>query len=92
MLTEMMVRQENVKQLLLEIREEKDKTLEIGLASKLGYPDEIVTALILAQLEHDENPSRDIEVMDLLWAGAILDHLDTQGFAIRRKMIRKARG
>lgn len=84
-----MIKQENVKELLRHVRSIEDKTLEIGLVSNLGYPDEVVIALILAQLENSEDPDREVVVPDLAWAGAILDHLDTQGFVVKRKKIKK---
>jgi len=84
-----MLRQEDVKDLLRHVRSIEDKTTEIGMAGNLGYSDEVVTALILAQLENSEEPEREVVVPDLLWAGAILDHLDTQGYNIQRKRIKR---
>ena len=89
MLTDYMIRKEQVKELLREVRATEDKTVELGLAGNLGYSDEVVTAMILAQLENSEEPERDITLMDLLWAGAMLDHLDTQGFSVRQKKVKK---
>lgn len=89
MLTDYMIRKEQVKELLREIRATEDKTVELGLAGNLGYPDEVVTAMILAQLENSMEPERDITIEDLLWAGAMLDHLDTQEFSVRRKKVKK---
>jgi hypothetical protein len=86
-----MIKQETVKDLLRQARATEDKTIEIGLVAKLGYPDEVVTAVILAQLENSEDPDREVTLGDLLWAGAILDHLDTQGFSIRQKKIKKTK-
>lgn len=91
MLTDYMVRQEDVKDLLHQVREVEDKTTAIAMAAKLGYPDEVVVALILAQLENSEEPERDVVIPDLIWAGAILDHLDTQGFVIHQKKVRKVK-
>jgi len=89
LLTAMMERQVDVKSLLKSVREIEDKTVLIAVAGNNGYDDEIITALILAFVENGEDPERQIVVPDLLWAGALLDHLDTQGFEITRKKLKR---
>lgn len=82
MLTDMMERQEEVMGLLQAVHEETDKTILVGLAGSLGHSDRAITAMVLALLEVSDDTSREIVVNDLIYAGSILDHLDTQGFEL----------
>jgi len=65
-------------------RDNTDKTMEDGMISNLGYDDDTVVAIVIAHKEI-RNPGGDIMVMDLMWAGAFLDHLDTLGYEVIRK-------
>lgn len=80
-------RQLDIRELIAEARtaDGDDKTVEGGLVSQLGYPDEVIVATVIAAMEMDKNPEREVTHLDLIWAGAYLDHLDTQGFEVRRK-------
>lgn len=80
-----MERQSDVRGLLASARSESDKTVVEGLVGNLGYQDDHVIAVTLAVKEMAREPSDDIVINDLVWAGAFLDHLDTQGFSLRRK-------
>lgn len=86
MLREMMNRQEEVKILLEKVREEPDKTIEEGLAGSTTWPDDKIIAVVLVRVEMSQEPERDIEILDLIWAGEFLDHLDTQNMAVRSKV------
>jgi len=89
LLRTMMERQADVLELLEDCRQEEDKTVEDGLAGHLGYDDHKVVATVLAITELSNDNDRDIQVHDLIWAGAFLDHLDTQGYELRRKKDKK---
>lgn len=78
-------RQSDVRELLNSLRHVEDKTIEDGLAGNLGHDDESVTAVVLAVKEMGRDPEADITVVDLIWAGAFLDHLDTLGKTVRAK-------
>lgn len=84
-LRQMSDRQSDVKELISGLRKTEDKTVIEGLAGNLGYDDDLVVACVLASLEMGRDPDRQIEIEDLIWAGAFLDHLDTQGFAVSSK-------
>lgn len=86
MLTEIMHRQEEVKALLQKVREEQDRTIEEGLAASTTWPDDKIIAVVLVRLEMSQEPDRPVEIIDLIWAGEFLDHLDTQNMAVRSKM------
>lgn len=92
MLRDLSDRQSEVRELLAAIRVEEDKTLEDGLAGNLGHDDDAVTVVVLAVLEMGKDPDREVTVNDLIWAGAFLDHLDTQGMAVRSKPRKKHNG
>ena len=94
LLQELSSRQSDVRELLMEVRQLEDKTVEDGLAGNLGYPDEAVIATVLAVMEMGREPDREITVKDLIWAGAFLEHLDTQGMTVRAKprVVRHANG
>lgn len=89
MIQELSERQEDVKELLASVRKIEDKSPREELASNLGYDDAVVTAAVLAAREMKREPDGPIDENDLVWAGAYLDHLDTQGFEIRRKKEKK---
>lgn len=78
-------RQSDVRELLNSVRHEEDKSIEDGLAGNLGHDDEAVISVVLAALEMGREPDREVTVKDLIWAGAFLDHLDTQGKTVRAK-------
>jgi hypothetical protein len=78
-------RQLDVKELFAAIRETNDKTIRDGLAANLGYPDDVVTAVVLARIEDTSDPAVEIDQLDLILAGSFLDHLDTLGFCVVRK-------
>lgn len=78
-------RQSDIRELLADIRATEDKTVEDGLAGNLGYDDDKIIAVVLSVVEMDKDPDREITVRDLIWAGAFLDHLDTQGLTVRMK-------
>lgn len=82
---QLMERQLDVKELIQGIRDTEDRTVEEGLAGNLGYDDDVVVATVLATKENSKDPEGDISTIDLIWAGAFLDHLDTLGFEVRRK-------
>lgn len=85
LLTELSDRQSDVRELLDEVRTREDKSRDDGLAGNLGHPDEIVIPVVLAFLELHRDPGREITVLDLIWAGEFLDHLDTQNMEVRAK-------
>jgi hypothetical protein len=85
LLSELSVRQSEVRELLTAAREVEDKTLVDGLTGNLGHDDRHVEALVLVRLELTKEPDRDIVPMDLIWAGEVLDHLDTQGYHLCRR-------
>lgn len=85
MLKELSSRQSDVRELLMHVRGTEDKSVEEGLAGNLGYPDEVVIATVLAVKEMALEPDSEVTPNDLIWAGAFLDHLDTQGFAVHVK-------
>ena len=74
--------QEAVRSIILTARESSDKTFEDGMLSNLGYEDDTIIALVLAKIEIQGTDPID---MDLMWAGAMLDHLDTLGYQLVRK-------
>lgn len=74
--------QEEVRSIILTARENPDKTFEDGILSNLGYKDDTIIALVLAKLEIQGTDPTD---MDVMWAGAMLDHLDTMGYQLVRK-------
>jgi len=76
--------QSEVQMFLAESRDAIDKSMEDGIIANLGYDDDSVVAIVLAHKEI-RNPGGDIMAMDLLWAGAFLDHLDTLGYQVIRK-------
>lgn len=76
-------RQSEVMGIIQDARDSADKTMEDGLLMQLGYKDDVITALVLAKRELQAD--KEIEVMDLLWASAFLDHLDTLGYRVKRK-------
>lgn len=78
-------RQSDVRELLSSLRSAEDKTMEDGLAANLGHDDEAVVAVVLAVKEMAKDPDGEVTVVDLIWAGAFLDHLDTQGKTVRAK-------
>jgi hypothetical protein len=87
LLAELNERQCDVRELLGEIRETPDKAFADGLAGNLGHPDPVIVAVVLARLEMDHaHPDREPTKMDLIWAGELLDHLDTQGFQFCRRL------
>lgn len=88
LLRQLMERQEDVKERLQEIRTD---LREVGSLQSLtrGYQDDPIVAIVIARSEmkpktDDEDPNL-VEDIDLVWAVEFLDHLDTQGFEIRRK-------
>jgi hypothetical protein len=83
-ISELSERQEIVRDLIVESRESTDKTMEDGLIASLGYEDDAVIALVLSKLELEDPPFEPTN-MDLMWAGAVLDHLDTLGYQVIRK-------
>lgn len=85
LLREMSDRQLDVKELLGHVRSVDDKTIEDGLAGNLGYEDDQIIAVVLTRIEMGKDPEKEVEVVDLIWAGEFLDHLGTQGFDVRRK-------
>lgn len=85
MLHQLMERQEDVKEMIATTRRIEDKTIGDALVGHLGYPDEVVTAAVLAAKEMTDDPDSEVTQNDLVWAGAYLDHLDTLGFTITRK-------
>lgn len=85
MLRELSDRQLDVKEFLAGLRQQEDKTIEEALAGSDGYDDDTIIDLVLIRLEMSQDPTRDIQTLDLVWAGEFLDHLDTLG----RKIIRK---
>lgn len=86
LISELSDRQSDIRELLADVRTIEDKTAQEGLAGNLGYPDDTVIALLLAQLEtFHSDVSRPLEVADLILTGALLDHLDTLGYEVRRK-------
>lgn len=87
LLKDLSSRQSDVRELLNESRATDDRTLEDGIAGNLGYPDDAVVATVLAVMEMAADPEREITLRDVIWAGAFLDHLDTQGYAVRNKRI-----
>jgi hypothetical protein len=87
LLRELSDRQLDVQEMLSNSRDTEDKTIEDGLAGSLGYPDELVIAVVLVRLEMMDR--EEPELMDMIWAGEFLDHLDTQGFSIRHKPRRR---
>ena len=78
-------RQSDVRELISFVRNLEDKTVEDGLAGNLGHDDDSVVCVVLAVLEMGKDPSREVTVNDLIWAGAFLDHLDTMGRTVRAK-------
>ena len=89
MIRELSDRQSDVRELLSALRQQEDKTVEDGLAGNLGYSDDVVTAVVLATHEMRSTPEADIEVRDLIWAGAFLDNLDTLNMQVRPKKVKK---
>lgn len=85
MLRELSDRQSEVRELISTVRKSEDKTVAEGLAGNLGYSDEAVTALVLVAKEMSRDPESEVTVIDLVWAGGFLDHLDTLGFTVTRK-------
>lgn len=85
LLREMSNRQLDVQETLSTVRETEDKTIVDGLAGNLGYDDDVVTAVVLVLVEMATDGEKEITPEDLVFAGEFLDHLDTQGFEIRRK-------
>jgi hypothetical protein len=90
-LVDLMERQSEVANLISAAAEETDKTTMDGLLGSIGYPVEVVTAVVLAHMETSEEPRDDITQFDIILAGAFLDHLDTQGYRIAPKKIKKVK-
>lgn len=91
MLRELSDRQLDVEDLLTGIRRTEDKTIQNALAGNLGHDDATVTAVVLSRVEMSPDPGREIEEIDLIWAGEFLDHLGTQGYEIHKKARLRAR-
>lgn len=91
MIRQMSDRQSDVRELISGVRNTDDKSVEEGLAGNLGYDDDIIVATVLAAKEMSREPDAQIEIGDLIWAGAFLDHLDTQNFQIGPKKLRKSK-
>jgi hypothetical protein len=89
LLRQMMERQEDVKGYIQHLRDASDKTMEEGLAGQLGYDDDTITAVVLTAKEMSSEPESMVTTIDLIWASEWLDHLDTQGYQIRRKKEKK---
>ena len=85
LIRQMSDRQSDVRELLSALRNLQDKRVEEALAGNLGYDDDQITVVVLSILDNTPDPDREILVDDLIWAGAFLDNLDTQGFRISRK-------
>ena len=78
--------QEQVLDLIKLSREQEDPTMEESLVGDSGHEDDILIALVLAQMEVDEViRSEPVANFHVIRAGAILDHLDTLGFTLVRK-------
>lgn len=91
MLREMSDRQSDVRELLMDIRTTQDKTQEMGLAGNLGYPDDLIIAVVMADRELMER-EEEVNINDLILAGAFLDNLDTQGFRVKAKKVKRKKG
>jgi len=78
-------RQSDIRELLMGVRVEPDKTKEMGLAGNLGYSDDLIVAVVMTRLEMSDDPDRPVMIKDLIWAGEFLDHLDTQNYVITAK-------
>jgi hypothetical protein len=83
-ITQLSEKQEEVRDIILASRETDDKSMEDGLLANLGHDDDLVIGLVLAKLEI-ERPNEEPIAMDVMWAGAFLDHLDTLGYRMVRK-------
>lgn len=80
--------QESVREIILASRNNPDKSFEEGLVANLGYDDDTIIAMVLAKNEISQS---ELDEMDLMWAGAVLDHLDTLGYQVVRKRKRNGR-
>lgn len=88
MLRELMERQSDVKEIISSARNTEDKTIEDGITGNLGYPDDLIVAVVLALKEMElEDEETEISQTDVIFAGMFLDHLDTLGFQLDRKPI-----
>jgi hypothetical protein len=88
LLTQLSLRQEAYRGIIQAIRAGDDKSFSDGLVSSAldmqGEDATIACATVLFELGHD--PEREPAENDILWASEFLDHLDTMGFEVRRKM------
>lgn len=75
-------KQAEVMSIINDARDEDDKSMEQGFLGSLGYKDDIITAMVIAKIELS---GTEIVPMDLMWASAFLDHLDTLGYRVKRK-------
>jgi hypothetical protein len=80
-----MERQAEVENIIAEAISETDKTVMDGLIGNIGHPIHTITAVVLALKESAPEPKEAIIPFDIILAGAFLDHLDTQGFKVKRK-------
>jgi hypothetical protein len=90
-LVDLMERQVEVEDIIRDAIEETDKTTMDGILGSIGYPLEVVTAVVLAMKESAPEPRDDITQFDIVLAGAFLDHLDTQGFKVKRGKLKKVK-
>lgn len=87
LLSQLALRQEDYRGILQAIHAGGDKSFTDGMIEstlKEAGEDEIV-ALCTVLFELSSDPQREPSENDVLWAMQVSDHLDTLGFAVKRK-------
>ena len=84
LLSALMNRQETYRTMLADLRSAGDQTFAEAMAASHGMDGETLIALAVALFEF-AGQDKDEEVIELIWAQEMMDHLDTLGWKLTRK-------